>query len=606
MRPIYAVLSVALWFGFLGPRVGSAQLVTNPQAVPRTGNLPVVFLNGYETDCSVASFQRSFGSADQVMQANGRASLFFNNCSYSGGPSIEKLGALFSTFLSGLTYTDGTPVGMVDVVGYSMGGLIVRSYLAGKQETNGVFTPPASILIHKAIFIATPNFGTPVAALGLSFSRQFDELSSGSHFLMDLNTWNQNHDDLRGIDAIAMIGNGGTGIATTPGFDDGLVPLSSGSIRFYMPGRTRILPRCHQPAGRLLEQTGLCPQNSLGISYVTASTEDNSRIMVSFLTGTGDWQSIGTAAEQNSFLQTGGGLLVRARTNTDVAVFPNSITATPSSGASKQLNMANTELAYTDLIAAGNVDLKVSADSATFTESVNLPAGGTEAFVVKLGPVVDGVAPSAAALFPLVLAPRMIVSIYGSNLAQTAAPATSGPVPTLLSDVSVMLNGVPVGLFYVSPKQINAVLPDNVFGLVPLKVQNSSGSQTLNLWLEPAFPAVFTLDQSGKGAAAALNATNNQIVSSSNPLHAGEYLELFLTGLGPTTSQGGFAVAKQQPTVRVGGSDCPVTYAGAAPGFPGLDQINCRVPAGLGTQAAAAVLVQSGARSSQKTTVTVQ
>jgi hypothetical protein len=133
-----------------------------------------------------------------------------------------------------------------------MGGLIVRSYLSGKQETQGLFAPPASLAIGKAIFIATPNFGTPVAALAFGASVQADELSSGSHFLIDLNTWNQNQDDLRGIDAIAMAGTGGTGLAVTPGFDDGLIALGSASLRFFRPGRTRVLPLCHVASPGLL------------------------------------------------------------------------------------------------------------------------------------------------------------------------------------------------------------------------------------------------------------------------------------------------------------------------------------------------------------------
>ena len=487
-----------------------------------------------------------------------------------------------------------------------MGGLIVRSYLSGKQETQGVFSPPASILIGKAIFLATPNFGTPVAALGFGFSTQLDELSSGSHFLMDLNTWNQSHDDLRGVDAIALIGTGGTGLATVKGFDDGLVPLSSGSLRFYKPGRTRILPLCHQPSGRLLTQTGLCPSDAKGIAILNSASDDNARIVTSFLAGTGDWQSIGTAPEQNAFLQSGGGLLVRARTAADVRVDPSSIVATPSAGSAKQLNMSNSEIGYTDLIAAGQVNLAVTTSSTKFSRSVNLAPGGYQPFIVKTGPVVDGVAPAAAAVYPLVLAPRMVISLYGAGLAQSTSQANAQPLPTSLSDTTVRVNGNLIGLLYVSNQQINAVLPDNITGLVTLNVQNSAGAQTVNLWIEPAFPAVFTFSQSGAGAAAALRAANNQPVSASNPLHAGDYVELFLTGLGPTSSQGGLDVARQQPTVTIGGVNCPVTFAGAAPGFTGLDQINCQVPAGLGTQASVAVVVQSGGRLSPVTTVAVQ
>jgi len=117
---------------------------------------------------------------------------------------------------------------------------------------------------------------------------------------------------------------------------------------------------------------------------------------------------------------------------------------------------------------------------------------------------------------------------------------------------------------------------------------------------------VFALDPSGRGASAAVNASNGMVVSSSNPVAAGDYVELFLTGLGPTEKRGQLDYAKLQPTVTIGGVDCPVTYAGAAPGFTGLDQINCRLPAGLGAQSAAPVVVRSGARSTSTTTLAIR
>jgi len=91
--------------------------------------------------------------------------------------------------------------------------------------------------------VATPHFGTPVAALAFGTDVQSDELSSGSHFLMDLNTWNQNRDDLRVNRRDCHGGNGWHRPCNRPGFDDGLAPLSSASLGFYKPGRTRIL-RC--------------------------------------------------------------------------------------------------------------------------------------------------------------------------------------------------------------------------------------------------------------------------------------------------------------------------------------------------------------------------
>jgi len=79
------------------------------------------------------------------------------------------------------------------------------------------------------------------------------------------------------------------------------------------------------------------------------------------------------------------------------------------------------------------------------------------------------VQPAAAAVFPFSFAPRMLIAIYGEALAQSTDQARSLPLPTVLSDAQVMLNGSPLGLLYVSSVQINALLPDNTApGLVKI------------------------------------------------------------------------------------------------------------------------------------------
>ncbi|MDQ1470216.1 MAG: hypothetical protein QOJ99_1696, partial [Bryobacterales bacterium] len=371
----------------------------------------------------------------------------------------------------------------------------------------------------------------------------------------------------------------------------GLVALSSASLRFYMPGRTRVLPLCHVASPGLLTLTGFCAPNSKGIAVVTSTNDENGRIIASFLNGTTDWQSIGADIDQNAILQFGGGVLVRARTANDATIQPSSVTATPSSGPAKKLNMSNSEIAYTDFLTAGTASLAVDAGSQSFIGTLTVQPGGAQAVLLKPGPVVNAVIPSAALVFPLVVAPRMLISIYGSGLEQAA----------------VTLNGVTLTVLYGSGQQINAVMPDQVGpGLNKLAVQSASGSQTINVWVEPAFPAVFTIGQPGTNTAATVNGLTGVVVSPSNPLRAGDYVALFLTGLGATEKRGGFDYAIVQPSVSVGGVDCPVTYAGAAPGFAGLDQINCRIPGGLGSQSGAPVVVRSGARSSPVTFVALQ
>jgi len=67
----------------------------------------------------------------------------------------------------------------------------------------------------------------------------------------------------------------------------------------------------------------------------------------------------------------------------------------------------------------------------------------------------------------------------------------------------------------------------------------------------------------------------------------------------------GLDYAVQQPTVTVGGMACPVTFAGAAPGYVGLDQINCTIPAGLASNESAPVVITSGGRTSNTATLAI-
>jgi uncharacterized protein (TIGR03437 family) len=582
-----------------------AQLIPSGSPVPRTSKPPVVFINGYQNLCPATSFSNTFGAADQVLKANGEVSLFFSTCSLGPTASIEDLGAAFGDFLATLRFEDGQRVDVVDVVAHSMGGLVLRSYLSGKQNAVGVFRPPAATHVRKAVFLATPHFGTGVALL-FGFTTQVQELASGSRFLFDLGTWNQGADDLRGVDAITAIGNGGSGVAVMPGFDDGVVALTSASLGFYMPGRTRVVPFCHVGTGGLLGFAGLCAPNAQSIANIQSATHDSARIIISFFNGTEEWRSVGTAGEDDPFLKSNGGLDVAARTADDAMLKLASLDAASARGTSKRLNLPTPDVAYTDLFPAGPLTLTAVSGGLTVSNPIFLQAGGTQAFTIKPGPWIARVLPAAANVFPLSVAPGMFVAIYGRSLARDTAQADGLPFPVQLSDAQVLINGAPMSLYYVSPAQIDAVIPDMAPGLVKLTVRNSSGAHTVNVLVEPAVPAIFTKDASGSGPAAAIRAVDNRVVSPDNPLHSGETVELFATGLGSTTRRDGLDYANQQPTVTITGQPCEVTFAGRAPGYAGLDQINCIVPAGIGTSSSAPVRMTSGNRSSNVATLVVE
>ena len=585
----------------------SAQLIPVGQALPKTANPPVVFLDGYQAGCSGSDFASNFGAADKLLQANSILTLYFDNCSVGNAlnkPDIETVGIAFGKFLAALKYSDGSAVTQVDVVAHSMGGLIVRSYLSGKQDvTPAVFNPPPAPGIRRMIFLGTPHFGTSLAAL-FGFDIQTQEMAPASSFLLALNTWNQGTDDLRGIPAIAIAGNGGTGEESMPGFDDGVVELSSSSLGFYRSGLTRIVPDCHT-LDSLLVFAGFCSSSAPALNMITNDMSNPvSQIIVSFLSGTTAWQSVGQAAETNSILSVTGGINVQVRDQSDNPLQISGASYTGTSN-SVPLKLNSNAAGYLEALPAGPVSLLVSPVSgAQQSAQVTVPATTVLDTVVKPGPVIfpRGVVPAAfPGEFPLDVAPGSYVSIYGANLASSATVATL-PYPNQIGDVQVLVNGVAQALVYVSPTQINFVYSNSTPGLTQLTVKNSAGQNTVNVRVAAAVPGIFTLDNAG--TAAAIDDTTGA-VGSAAVFHAGDIMSLYATGLGATNLMNGLAYAQVISTVTVGGFNCPISYAGRNGSFPALDQINCTIPPGV-SGAAVPVVINSNGRASNTAFITVK
>jgi uncharacterized protein (TIGR03437 family) len=65
------------------------------------------------------------------------------------------------------------------------------------------------------------------------------------------------------------------------------------------------------------------------------------------------------------------------------------------------------------------------------------------------------------------------------------------------------------------------------------------------------------------------------------PVRAGDYIEIYCTGLGPTQISGGLSLTTLQPTVFIGATPVSAAFSGLAPGFVGLYQVDVQIPAGL-------------------------
>lgn len=552
----------------------SAQLVPLGQPVPVRAKPPVVFLNGYQLVCGASgypeapAFRDAFGIMDQLLEQNGQATLFFDLCRFPGRPALEELGDRLGQFLAGLKDASGAPVPQVDVVAHSMGGLVVRSYLAGKRTSPGEFVPPPDPRIRKLVLVGVPHFGSAWASLG-QFDPQAAAMAPGSRFLFDLATWNQGTDDLRGLDAVAVVGNAGTLRPLLPRYNDGIVAQLSGSLGFVRPGRTRVLPYCHSSGNSGL--LSVCGADAPALTSITSPQHGTARIVLSFLNGTSEWQSVGKAAEEDAWMNTHAGLWVTARTAQDEAVKPDGVTAVDPARQTHGLDLHDT-VATNESLVAQRVEVRAATGQTVTTGSVTLIPATTTVALLKPGPRLVRVLPAAQPAPRLSVAPGSLVSLYGEALALAAdLPGTRVSWQSGSSSPQFLT------LLYVSPSQINALLPDDARGLGQITVQTAEGRHSLRVWLEPAVPSLFLANAASSRLAAAAHGATNIPITEGSPAMPGEVVTLYLTGLGATRRAGGLDVAVLPPAVVVGGQTCTVQYAGRAPGWVGLDQINCLV-----------------------------
>ncbi|MCG3159974.1 MAG: hypothetical protein JMDDDDMK_01006 [Acidobacteria bacterium] len=241
------------------------------------------------------------------------------------------------------------------------------------------------------------------------------------------------------------------------------------------------------------------------------------------------------------------------------------------------INLNVTVEIYGAELADGSIDAK-------FIEVEHGPAGAS---FVTFAPI----ASVNAGSFLTTSSAATITAAFGVNLAPRVESAKSLPLPTTLAGVSVLVDGEPAGLFFVSPNQINYLVPDGVSpGAAQVTVMNGGNVVAQgSLDLGVVAPSLFTLNASGQGAPAGIllrvKANGQQSyepLASAIKRQPGDklFLILFGTGLsGAENSDGstanGFAENVQ---ATIGNANAQVIFAGAAPGFAGLEQVNIEIP----------------------------
>jgi uncharacterized protein (TIGR03437 family) len=199
----------------------------------------------------------------------------------------------------------------------------------------------------------------------------------------------------------------------------------------------------------------------------------------------------------------------------------------------------------------------------------------------------------AAANISEPLAPNTIASMYGTNLsydthAITPADLHNGSLPTSLAGVTVYVNNLPANLIYVSPAQINFLVPYEITTLsaTVYVLRDGVAGPVVTIQLTQTAPAFF--QWSGNFAVA--EHADGSVISPDAPAQPGEVVVLYAAGLGRTSpdltagrvpESAATIFYASQLEILLNGVPCPpesVLYAGVTPGYAGLYQINLLLP----------------------------
>ena len=177
------------------------------------------------------------------------------------------------------------------------------------------------------------------------------------------------------------------------------------------------------------------------------------------------------------------------------------------------------------------------------------------------------------------LSPGMLASIYGERLSSGEQVASRLPLSFQMNATVVKVNGAEVPLLFAGPGQVNFLLPqDLAVGPASVTVSNAgSESAATQITLVDAAPAIF-----GVGA--------------TRPARPGEAIEIYATGFGRSNTT---------LSVSIGGQNAEVLFSGPAPGFPGLHQVNARVPVNTQPGASIPLRIDLAGRSSNTVTIPV-
>lgn len=197
--------------------------------------------------------------------------------------------------------------------------------------------------------------------------------------------------------------------------------------------------------------------------------------------------------------------------------------------------------------------------------------------------------------FAELLAPGGISTLFGENLTDGASiEADSLPLPTELGGLEVIVDGVPAGLFFVGPGQVNFQNPfePGTGSSEFILLRDGLVTEAISAVTVADVPRMFGFFEGEARLPVVVHAADNSVVTSANPAQPGESLVAYLSGVGSLENAPASRTAAlgdpltrttAVPTVTVGGREAVTLFSGWTPGFVGLVQVNFTLDAGTPT-----------------------
>jgi uncharacterized protein (TIGR03437 family) len=193
--------------------------------------------------------------------------------------------------------------------------------------------------------------------------------------------------------------------------------------------------------------------------------------------------------------------------------------------------------------------------------------------------------------------PGMLVSVFGSQLANTTKQASAAPLPFSLEGVSARVNGLDAPVQYVSPNQLNIQVPYEAgAGPAVLGIHNNGRVAGFQFQIAPSAPGIFADADGNLVPAATVRAGGTATLYLTGD---GDVTPSLLTGFTPSSGTAATSLPKSRLplSVTVGGAPAFVLYYGVPPGLVGVSQVNFAVPASVKPGVQPVVVTVGGAAS---------